>query len=317
MKRTDSLILSLLALSVAIFTGCSSGPLPLPSASTIEVEDKQTLTQIVFADDTEGESVVTFTTSGVWMSKITEEGQDTSPEWIWIDPNSGKEAGKYNIHISLLQNFTSADRKAVIEIACGKNEITINVTQRGVTANGKPQIDPSLIAVTVEGGMNYNEIIDYVAAISYYTENKGIEVGRAPYENGGFTLKLDPEPGGLSTFDFDANKLEISDVKAKGITLKMEGFKSKTYVGDFFMENVYGYSGRYYYMDRDVSITGSYSESVAIYTINNSYDLNFKKGWNIVYEQVVTNLDKGVITMIFTTQPQNEMRWYFKPEQKQ
>ena len=144
MKKVNLFFLSLLLTATAVFTGCEQGN---PSEnSAIKVENNGTLTQNVFADETQGKSSVSFTTTGAWTSSITEgttppaksaqlrASQEVS--WISIDPSGGKEAGSYTISITLRPNTTSADRTAVITITCGGEKITITVTQKATKEDG-------------------------------------------------------------------------------------------------------------------------------------------------------------------------------------
>jgi hypothetical protein len=151
MKKVNLFCLSLLLMATAVLTGCEKdGP---SEDSAIQVESGSALTQSVFADETQGNGGVTFTTTGAWTSSITEttapvkslslkSAQDAS--WISISPSSGDRAGSYTVTITLEPNLTGADRTAVITITCGDSEITITVTQKATkedgTAPGQQQI---------------------------------------------------------------------------------------------------------------------------------------------------------------------------------
>lgn len=115
----------------------------------IIVTNQEQLTQRVFADDLTGNKEVSFTTKGAWTSSISESGasnleesilrsseKSSSPDWISITPNSGQEAGDYEISINLTENLTQADRTATITIACGENTITITITQKATREDG-------------------------------------------------------------------------------------------------------------------------------------------------------------------------------------
>ncbi|MDR1171666.1 MAG: hypothetical protein LBL24_04350, partial [Bacteroidales bacterium] len=63
--------LLLTAAFAAVSASCSKDEPESPQAIT--VQDNASLTQEVFADRTQGESNVTFTTTGAWTSLITEK----------------------------------------------------------------------------------------------------------------------------------------------------------------------------------------------------------------------------------------------------
>jgi hypothetical protein len=141
MKKINLLSLILL-LTAAMFTGCEKNdPDENPA---ISVQDKGALTHNVFADETNGQSGVTFTTTGAWTSSIsgTEANLKSSqlragsPAWISISPDHGDKAGNYTISISLEPNFTGNDRTAVITISCNGTDITVTVTQKSTKEDG-------------------------------------------------------------------------------------------------------------------------------------------------------------------------------------
>lgn len=114
----------------------------------ITVGNQTQLTQNVFADETSGESGVSFATTGAWNSIITEtnnsslESAQSSPDWISITPDGGKEAGNYTIEINLSENFTGADRNATITIICGESKITITISQKATKEDGTKPEEP-------------------------------------------------------------------------------------------------------------------------------------------------------------------------------
>ncbi|MDR1883325.1 MAG: RagB/SusD family nutrient uptake outer membrane protein [Prevotella sp.] len=141
MKKVILFGLSLpILLSVAMFTSCEKND--QSEDSTITVQDNGSLSQNVFADETQGKSGVTFTTTGAWMSSISETSakKASAPAWISIDPDHGDKAGNYTISISLEPNYTGTERTAIIRIVCGDNEITVSITQKSVKEDGKTPV---------------------------------------------------------------------------------------------------------------------------------------------------------------------------------
>ncbi|MFV0419382.1 MAG: BACON domain-containing protein [Dysgonomonas sp.] len=124
----------------AILAGCSSDD-ETDGNSQIKVDDKNSLTQTVYADNNEGKSGVKFSTTGAWTSTIKETGTQkdastSASEWITISPDHGTAAGDYTMNIALQTNYTGKDRAATITIVCGDTNISITVTQEGKTEDG-------------------------------------------------------------------------------------------------------------------------------------------------------------------------------------
>jgi len=133
--RNVAAIVACLAVSM-MFAGCEKDD----ALEAITVADSGSLTQEVFADNTQGSSGVSFTTAGAWTSFIEEVATTyatTSSGWVSISPSSGDAAGNYTVNITLSPNLSAADRKATINIVSGDASITISVTQKGTLADGK------------------------------------------------------------------------------------------------------------------------------------------------------------------------------------
>ncbi|MFV0419383.1 MAG: BACON domain-containing protein [Dysgonomonas sp.] len=129
----------------AIVTGCSSDD-ETDGNSQIKVDDKNSLTQTVYADNNEGKSGVKFSTTGAWTSTIKETGTQkdastSASEWITISPDHGTAAGDYTMNIALQTNYTGKDRAATITIVCGDTNISITVTQEGKTEDGETPVE--------------------------------------------------------------------------------------------------------------------------------------------------------------------------------
>jgi hypothetical protein len=120
-----------IATSVAL-TSCDNDE----SGSTIQVQDKDALNQTMFADQTSGQSGITFVTDGAWTSTIEElagkSAKAGTSSWVSITPDHGDSAGTYTIGITLQPNTTGADRTAVITIKGKDSNVTITVEQKGV-----------------------------------------------------------------------------------------------------------------------------------------------------------------------------------------
>jgi hypothetical protein len=73
--------------------------------------------------------------------------------------------------------------------------------------------------------------------------------------------------------------------------------------------------GRYYYVDRDVTMKGTYKEDDNYYKQEIIFDLSLKKGWNLVYETYSWNIvDDGWRESSLTTQKPSNLTfgwfWY-------
>ena len=121
------------------------------TVSTITVNEPQTLTQTLYADETEGVSKITFATTNAWTSHIN---PPQAASWISIDPINGTVAGEYTVTLALEQNATGNDRTAVITIVCMEGEIVVTVTQKAETSDGQPLViepDVYVLINTVNG----------------------------------------------------------------------------------------------------------------------------------------------------------------------
>ncbi|NDV80316.1 BACON domain-containing carbohydrate-binding protein [Dysgonomonas sp. 511] len=159
-KKLNFGIITLLIL--CLFAACSDSDSEEDEKKTIEVPSDQQLNQAVFADETAGNSEIKFTTTGVWTSTIeenstksTKESSSETTDWISITPNGGDKAGDYTIAINLIPNYTGFERSAVINIICGKEKISISISQSGVTEEGE---------IPEESG-NQKEKFDILSAI--------------------------------------------------------------------------------------------------------------------------------------------------------
>jgi hypothetical protein len=127
---------TLALIAMALFLGSCE---PKEAADFIAIGNSD-LTQEVFADQTQGTSVINLSTSGAWTSSIVETEvsglKAAAPAWIFIDPSSGDKKGHYTLTISLEQNLTGADRRATITIRCGVSETVLTVMQKATREDG-------------------------------------------------------------------------------------------------------------------------------------------------------------------------------------
>ena len=326
MKRQIFSYLTATAVAVsAVFTSCDKDD----DEKSIKVESGK-IEQTVYADNTTGESAVTFVTTGAWTSSITESTAKATKAgtamWISIDPDHGNEAGPYTIYITCEPNTTGEDRKAIITITCNGTSITFSFEQMATMENGEPYEDPETnviktLTVQVEGGSTLNSQIDDVKAILWpwdwgSDDVKGEEVANAVFSNGGFTITL---PDNVNSAllnpivdDFPAG-IKFSNPNAKYNGLTLFAFKSGTPVGRILYQTADGNSGAdLIFADSDVVMTGSvsYSEQGINYIMTCNTYLN--KGWNLTF--VIFEASGTTINQTLTSNNPGNMKWYLSEE---
>jgi len=195
------------------------------------------------------------------------------------------------------------------------------------------------INAQVVNGSNYS--FDNVKAVLYYGNNYEYVVNEANYTNGGFTIKLPATIDNkylLPVVDVDeedqsSNWATVSDNTAVGNGINFEGYESDSYMGDFYYGtasqnqtstsiSIYSAEGTYLYVDKDVTITGSATETEVTdgITVNIKSTANaaLKKGWNIVYYtiSISANGNDGTAsgTLSITTQDPGGLKWYYEDD---
>jgi hypothetical protein len=178
------------------------------------------------------------------------------------------------------------------------------------------------IDIKVENGASYNSAIDSVhwriwnkEGYSYYT------VAKAAYANGEFTLNLPASLPDASLFPFFEDG-EIPD----GVNVSNPNVKKTVpdYIDAYKWDSEGGYNdnvGSFYhgtanktwkgyllYVTGDVIITGSYTETAEAGTYTIKFNINAKKGWNILYQGWDTYEDPST----FTTEAPAGAKWYFE-----
>jgi hypothetical protein len=136
MKRVRLFAVSQLLIVTMLFTNCGKEETGL----TIVVTDWESITQTLYADETDGGSS-SFYTTGAWTSVITTSlssglQPEEPPSWVSVSPDHGDVAGDYTITITFERNTTGEDRTAVIRILCGEKEYIIDITQKGTKEDG-------------------------------------------------------------------------------------------------------------------------------------------------------------------------------------
>ncbi|MCL2074677.1 MAG: hypothetical protein FWH18_12195 [Marinilabiliaceae bacterium] len=191
---------------------------------------------------------------------------------------------------------------------------------------GDGGISGNKIIAIVENGNNYNNYVDEVWGImasDYY------EAAKTKYSNGGFTIELPSSITGnylwniLELFDYEYyDNFTISDRSVSCGVIYFLGVDDYGYfLGEFYQLKetyssnsesiVYGY---YLYVNKDVTIKGSYSETDYGTNYEEIINLSLKKGWNAVFislEYSYNNMGNDTETFSFTTTNPGGLKWYF------
>ena len=176
------------------------------------------------------------------------------------------------------------------------------------------------ITAQVEKGSEYD--LDVVKAVMYYGAEDEYIVAEGGYKNGGFTIVLPSEVDGRYLEDIGEDMpegIKISNASARIGAINLEGYKNEDYVDYFFhakieiTEKVFSLiGGGFIYVDKDVTITGSYSEQTED-GINLSITFNtlFKRGWNAMYASFSMSDKDPTITVRVVTKNPGGLKWYF------
>jgi hypothetical protein len=175
-------------------------------------------------------------------------------------------------------------------------------------------IPDNILTVRVENGDSYNDEVDTVKLV--YSTNKDedeyVELARATYSNGGFTLQLPETVSDAYLWSLkewaDDEGLKVSNPNVKTVDFDdthINAYKLGEYAGTFVYLNApadsYSDSGGLMYVTDDVIITGSIKDG----SFEEKYSLNLKKGWNFVY-----GIESGNNTDVITTAAPSGMKWY-------
>jgi hypothetical protein len=130
----NKILLSLLLIAVW-FCACDRKD---EISDPVTMNDDQILTQVVYADELQGQSDVRFVTAGAWTASVSDQTRpDQNPMWISVSPNDGDKAESYTMSIDLKPNLTGMERTAIITISCEQKNVEISVTQKATKRNGE------------------------------------------------------------------------------------------------------------------------------------------------------------------------------------
>lgn len=157
------LLCSIFFILICLCVSCSDND----SQNQAITVDSGQLDQTVYADVTQGNSGVRFSTTGAWTSSVdyiqTRATEDEQSDWIAISPDRGSVAGEYDVVITLGVNTTGKDRRAIIRILCNTDEMTIAIIQRGTKEDGttpvpEPKPTPSVEDLFTQCVQSYSRV---------------------------------------------------------------------------------------------------------------------------------------------------------------
>jgi len=139
------------------------------------------------------------------------------------------------------------------------------------------------------------------------------------YSNGfSFTNLPTPPPGSLVKFvesDFYISGITISDNTTKLGFAGLFGFRNNDWIGEFLQakmtEDHYDIQVLYFYVDKDVTVTGSVSFTEGNFKETLTWHAGLKAGWNNVY--MIGEDTATTWTALLTTKaPTETLSWYFE-----
>jgi hypothetical protein len=174
-------------------------------------------------------------------------------------------------------------------------------------------ISDNTVVAVVENDSSYPGMIDIVQA-EIWSEDGLHVLASAEYKNGGFSLTL-PESVNdryLDPFDEDyiPEAIKISNWDVKTGWIYLEAYNTADVNVGYFYHKTGGWEGELVYASGNVSITGSYTEEDDDGdTRTEKYNLNLKKGWNIVYANETKT--GNAYTLESTSTTPAGAKWYF------
>ncbi len=278
--------------------------------------DDVALTLAAFADQTAFISGITFTTPDAWESTVMDgTAKADGVTWLAIYPDHG-DAGIHTVKITFEPNVTRKDRTASITVTCNGVSVPITVKQAAKkedgTIPGVSPIDGNKITVTMS---DIGDQVDEVCLDAYTSEWLRETLAKAEFKNDGFTLEL-PDPGTsqyLKLLSEFVPSETLSDPAAMCHLGESElyAYKDGSWNGYFKygnFEDDYGTYVHFWYVDRDVTIRGTFPDVVFFIEQYNCY---LKKGWNCVAVVYKGSDRRGKNIFEYTTMLPEGLKWYF------
>lgn len=263
------------------FTACDdkkpADEQPPQDTGTITIDQSQ-LNRTVDAKATSIE--IDFSTDGAWDAAF-----ESDASWMTFDPKHG-EKGAHTIIADILANTTTSERSAIIVITSGDSTAKVTITQDAGEEGGGEDDEYIITATGIIENVSAEDVVKAAAMINPLDmsgDEQGTVIASVDYANNTFTLKLGTPDAKLLNDEF-ANAPEgitVSDPTAKSAQIRIVGLDADDEVVDWFlyMSDDGEYYGQYMYVDKDVNIVGEYDDDGYLM----QYDLQLKKGWNMLY----------------------------------
>ncbi|MDR1180720.1 MAG: hypothetical protein LBL13_01915, partial [Bacteroidales bacterium] len=179
--------------------------------------------------------------------------------------------------------------------SCGKDEDSKNDEEQDYS-----------ISIDVEDGASYSETVYTVKA---KTSDGSLTFASVSYNGGKFTLNLPGSLNAQSSNDLGEipESVTVSNRNVNGLHVSLEAYgeSDSEITGNLYLVSG-DWRGGLMYVDGDVSITGSYTDEAKKHTLK--YNMNLRKGWNIVYVKTVLK-DDGWIEEEWASTVPNGAAW--------
>ncbi|MDR3184024.1 MAG: hypothetical protein LBT49_01260 [Prevotellaceae bacterium] len=195
--------------------------------------------------------------------------------------------------------------------ACNKDDDDTTTETAGTSTIASGNND-----FTIVNASEYSDI-DTAKLTAYHSEGRKV-FSSAPIIDGKFTINF-PESiddkylvNLTKYFEIEKDGITVTPSDAKMGEVDLYGYKANDEYGTYNRYIIHqgeGWKGFVEYVNKDVTVTGSYSEGDDENKRTYKYSYNLKKGWNICYKKD-TKSGKHE-TEEYTTTPPAGALWYF------
>lgn len=153
---------------------------PTPGKKDTITLDKTTVqNQVCWADDTQGESAITFNASTDWSAVVREVETKSIPQpsikpvdWLTLSAYAGG-AGKNSLIISLKKNETGNERSAEVTITAGKSVLTLTIVQKSTKKGEASEGDVKGLVTKVTCKSWYENKDDGEYTVEFFYDQQG------------------------------------------------------------------------------------------------------------------------------------------------
>lgn len=164
---------------VGMMVSCGDdNPTPVKK-DTITLDKTTVQNQVCWADDTQGESAITFNASTDWSAVVREVETKSIPQpsikpvdWLTLSAYAGG-AGKNSLIISLKKNETGNDRSAEVTITAGKSVLTLTIVQKSTKKGEASEGDVKGLVTKVTCKSWYENKDDGEYTVEFFYDQQG------------------------------------------------------------------------------------------------------------------------------------------------